>query len=160
MSEKKEVTQELIRLPKMLNIPQRFATGEAMGRFLSELRDNKRLMANVCPKCGRKQIPPREVCAECRVEATDWVEVGPEGTIVTVDIIYYASPDPLTGESRNVPYNSCRILLDGCKGFETFWHECIETDPEKIKAGTRVRPKWAENRKGDITDIEYFEVIE
>jgi len=78
-----KTNQELIVSRQVLSIPQRFATGPVMGRFLMELRDNKRIMANKCPQCGRHLMPPREVCAICRVEATEWEELGPKATSPT-----------------------------------------------------------------------------
>ncbi len=156
--EKKQ--EELIRLSQVLSIDQRFATGPVMGKFLNALKE-KKILANRCPKCGRLQLPPREICAECRVRAEEWVEVGPEGIISTPDVTYYASPDPLTGESRETPYISAHFLLDGCKGHETLWHELKpDTPPEKAKRGARVRPVWNDRRTGTIHDILYFEIID
>ncbi len=154
-----EKQDELIRIKQILSIPQRFATGPVMGKFLKAF-SRKKIMANKCPKCGRLQLPPREVCAVCRVRATDWVEVGPEGVITICDIAYYASPDPLTGESRETPYCSAHFLLDGCKGHETLWHELKPSDIERARKGARVRPVWNEKRIGAITDIKYFEIID
>jgi long-chain acyl-CoA synthetase len=157
--EAEEKREELIKLNQILSIPQRFATGPVMGRFLNALKE-KKILANKCSKCGRLQLPPREVCAECVVRVTEFVEVGPEGVLATPDITYYASPDPLTGESRETPYISAHFLLDGCKGHQTFWHELKPSDLEKARRGVRVRPVWNENRVGAVSDIKYFEVIE
>jgi len=151
--------EELIRLDKVLSIPQRFATGPVMGKFLNGLKE-KKILANKCSTCGRLQVPPREICAECRVRVTQWVEVGPEGAVATPDVTYYASPDPLTGETRETPYVACHFLLDGCKGHETFWHELNPSDIDRAKRGARVRPVWNEKRVGAVTDIKYFEIIE
>ncbi|PIP40356.1 MAG: hypothetical protein COX19_05880 [Desulfobacterales bacterium CG23_combo_of_CG06-09_8_20_14_all_51_8] len=153
-----EKGEELIVQKKILSIPQRFATGPVMGKFLSAFKE-KKILANRCPECGRLQLPPREVCAECVVRATDWVEVGPEGVVSIMDVTFYASPDPLTGESRETPYVSAHFLLDGCKGHETLWHELKPEDMSRAKKGDRVRPVWSENRIGAITDIKYFELI-
>ncbi len=154
-----EVKQNLIVLRQVLEIPMRFATGPVMGRFLRELRDNQRIMANRCSVCGRFQLPPREVCARCRVPVTDFVEVGPEGVIETFDIVYYASPDPLTGLARQAPYTTVNVLLDGVEGTDTLWHLLNETDPAKVKRGRRVRAVFNEHRTGSIHDIKYFELI-
>ena len=154
-----EKQDELIRIKQVLSIPQRFATGPVMGKFLKAF-SKKKILANKCPKCGRLQLPPREVCAECRVRATDWVEVGPEGVITICDIAYYASPDPLSGESRETPYCAAHFLLDGCKGHETLWHELKPSDIERARKGAKVRPVWNEERIGAITDIKYFEIID
>ena len=154
-----EKPEELIVLKQVLSISQRFATGPVMGKFLNALKE-KKILANKCPKCNRLQLPPREVCAECHVRATDWVEVGPEGVIATPDITYYASPDPLTGESRETPYISAHFLLDGCKDHETFWHELKASDIDRAKRGARVRPVWNDKRTGTVNDILYFEIID
>ncbi len=157
--------QELIVLRKTISVNQRFATGPVMGKFLRGLME-KKILANKCPKCGRLQLAPREVCAVCRVEATEWQEVGPKGNLEVIEIVYYASPDPLTGETRETPYGSIHVLLDGCRGNETFWHLLrrdqifqVRESQGEIK-GTRLRPVWADSRTGGIHDIRYFEIDE
>jgi uncharacterized OB-fold protein/putative sterol carrier protein len=157
--------QELLVLKKTISLNEKFSTGPVMGKFLKGLKD-KKIYGNKCPQCGRMQMPPREVCAECRVRAGDFVEVGPKGEVRYMDIVYYAMPDPLTGVARETPYGSIMILLDGCKGNETLPHFIRKDQIEKIqmgwneKKGTRVRPVWEENRIGDIWDIKYFEIDE
>ncbi|MBF0102030.1 MAG: long-chain-fatty-acid--CoA ligase [Desulfobacterales bacterium] len=151
--------EELIRLNQILSIPQRFATGPVMGKFLNALKD-KKILANKCPKCHRLQTPPREVCATCVVRADEFVEIGPEGEITAFDIAYYASPDPLTGDTRETPYCSIHVRLDGCKGHETFWHELNPENIDRVKTGVRVRPVWNKQRSGKVSDIEYFEIVD
>jgi uncharacterized OB-fold protein/putative sterol carrier protein len=157
--------QELLVLKKIISLNEKFSTGPIMGKFLKGMKD-KKIFANKCPECGRLQLPPREVCAECRVRAGEFVEVGPKGEVRYMDIVYYAMPDPLTGVARETPYGSINILLDGCKGNETIPHFIRKDQIEKIemgwndKKGTRVRPVWEENRTGDIWDIKYFEIDE
>ena len=134
-----------------------------MGRFLKALKE-KKILANKCPRCGRLQLPPREICAECRVRADEWVEVGPKGHLTLIDVVYYASPDPLTGETRETPYGTIWVLLDGCKGNETFMHVLRPDQLDRVeegwneKKGTRLRPVWSENRTGGCFDIRYFEI--
>jgi hypothetical protein len=157
--------QELLVLKKTISLNEKFSTGPIMGKFLKGLKD-KKIFANKCPECGRLQLPPREVCAECRVRAGEFLEVGPKGEVRYMDIVYYAMPDPLTGVVRETPYGGINILLDGCKGNETLPHFIRKDQIEKIemgwneKKGTRVRPVWEENRIGDIWDIKYFEIDE
>jgi hypothetical protein len=157
--------QELLVLKKTISLNEKFSTGPIMGKFLKGLKD-KIIYANKCPKCGRLQLPPREVCAECRVRSGEFVEVGPKGEVRYMDIVYYAMPDPLTGVARETPYGSINIILDGCKGNETLPHFIRKDQIEKIqmgwneKKGTRVRPVWEDNRTGDIWDIKYFEIDE
>jgi uncharacterized OB-fold protein len=83
-----------------------------------------------------------------------------------MEYVYYASPDPLTGETRETPYGMANILLDGCKGNDTFAHLIRRDQIDLIKggkddvSGTRVRPVWNEHRTGSIFDIKYFEIDE
>ncbi len=155
-----QTEQELIVSRQILSIPQRFSTGPVMGRFLHELRDNKRIMANKCPECGRHLLPPREVCAVCCVEATEWEELGPEGSIRDFDIVYYASPDPLSGEARDVPYILCWVDLDGAQGDASLWHLLNAPDPSKVHRGMRVKAIFSEERSGCMEDIKYFDIID
>ncbi len=157
--------QELIVLKKTIGLNEKFSTGPIMGKFLKGLKE-KKIYANKCPQCGRMQLPPREVCADCRVRVNEIVEVGPKGEVRYMDIVYYAMPDPLTGAVRDTPYGGINVLMDGCKGNETLPHFIRKDQIEKIqmgwneKKGTRVRPVWEENRIGDIWDIKYFEIDE
>lgn len=157
--------QELLVLKKTIAVDQRFATGPVMGRFLNGLK-NKQILGIKCPQCGRIMLPAREVCAECRVRASEWVEVGSKGQVRYMEYVYYASPDPLTGETRETPYGMVSILLDGCRGNETFAHLIRRDQIDRIQfgwndtPGTRVRAVWNEQRTGSIHDIRYFEIDE
>ncbi|MBW1892667.1 MAG: SCP2 sterol-binding domain-containing protein [Deltaproteobacteria bacterium] len=167
--EQVEPEQELIRLNRTISVKQKFATGPVMGKFLKGLKE-KKILAIKCPECGRLQSPPREVCAICRVRNEEWVEIGPGGEMRMMEYCFYASPDPLTGESRETPYGAIGILLEGCKDEEVFWHllnpeqldkvEMGSVLGSKVKNGTRLRPVWAENRTGSVGDIKYFEIDE
>ena len=167
--EQVEPEQELLRLNRTISVNQKFATGPVMGKFLKGLKD-KKIFAIKCPECGRLQSPPREVCAICRVRNEEWVEIGPGGEMRMMEYCFYASPDPLTGESRETPYGAIGILLEGCKDEEVFWHllnpeqldkvEMGSVLGSKVKNGTRLRPVWAENRTGSVSDIKYFEIDE
>ena len=159
--------QELITLKRTISVRQRFATGPVMGKFLNTLKE-KKILAIRCPKCGRLQSPPREACAVCRVKNDEWVEIGPRGEMRMLEYCYYASPDPLSGETRETPYGAVGILLDGCRDEEVFWHLLRPDQLDKVKmgivvdgrrvAGTRLRPVWNEKRTGSISDITYFEI--
>jgi len=160
-----EPEQELLMLKKTISVNQAFVTGPIMGNFLNALKE-KKIITNRCPKCGRMHFPAREVCAECRVRAEEWVEVGPKGQVRYMEYVYYSFPDPLTGESRETPYGMIMVLLDGCKGNDIFMHLIRSDQIDRIqggrneKSGTRVRPVWNEHRVGSIFDIKYFEIDE
>lgn len=159
MNQKNEKTMELIEVLDVLSVPQVFATGPCMGRFLSALRDEKKILGNKCPVCGRTQIPPRIVCAECNVEVNEWIELGPGGYLTSFDVIYIPTINPLTGKMREVPYTTGSIVLD--HGDSALMHFVDETDPKKIKIGNRVEAVFRPDgeRSGNVLDILYFRVI-
>ena len=146
--------------------PFDYAVGMHGSKFFKAIAEERKILGIKCPECGKVYVPPRRVCGPCYKEMTEFVEVGPKGTVTINDIVYYSSPDPLTGEARETPYGSINVLLDGCKGNETFWHFIRPDQTFKIKErwnedlGTRVRPVWADDRKGEVSDILYFEIDE
>ena len=154
-----EQKPNLIEKQITMTIPCTFSTGPYMGRFLREIRENKRFVANQCPQCGRTMLPPRNVCALCHVEAGDWVELSDRGTLISFDVVFIPTINPMTGKMREVPYATGNVLLDG--GDATLWHFLEETDPSKIRVGMRVQAVFREEgRTGAITDILHFRTIE
>jgi uncharacterized OB-fold protein len=128
-----------------------------MGKWFEGFKE-KKFLGNKCNVCGRTQVPPREVCAECRVRVHKYVELGPKGEICEMDVYYYASPDPLTGKVRETPYATIYILLDGSSPDDTVAHRLKVSDIEKAKIGDRVRPVWAKKTEGAFSDLLYFEL--
>ena len=149
--------EELICLRVTNAIEQRFASGPVMGKWFAGLRE-KKFLANKCPECGRTQIPPREICAICRVRVNEFVELGPKGTVTNFDIVYFASPDPLTGAGRDTPYAPIYVVLDGASEQEAFAFELKKEDISRIKVGARVRPVWADKPTGSFRDVLCFEM--
>ena len=149
--------EELICLRATNALEQRFASGPVMGKWFAGLRE-KKFLANKCPACGRTQIPPREICAICRVRVNEFVELGPNGTVTNFDIVYFASPDPLTGAGRDTPYAPIYVVLDGATEQDAFAFELKKEDIGGLKVGVRVRPVWAEKPTGSFRDVLYFEL--
>jgi len=123
-----------------------------ISRFFRELIDNKRIMGTKCPECGTVFCPPTSDCPKCWVPA-EWVEVGPQGTVLHFSIIHL----PNLWMKRKVPYTIGLIKLDGAD--TGLMHFVDETDIEKLKTRPRVKAVFADKRKGYITDIEHFEII-
>jgi acetyl-CoA C-acetyltransferase len=151
--------EELISMFKVNSIGQRFPTGPVMGRWFEGLKE-KKFYASICPECGRTQIPPREICANCRVRCSEIVEVGPEGTVTNSSTVFYASPNPLTGEVRKTPYVNLVVMLDGATEQECFSHMLNNEDIKRIRPGMKVRPVWADERTGSFSDLLYFEIAD
>lgn len=149
--------EEFISLKFTASIDQYFSTGTHMGKWFNGLKE-KKFYAAKCPSCGRIQIPPREVCAECVVRSDDFIEVGPNATVANMDVVYYASPDPLTGKVRATPYVTLYLWMDGTTPGECLSFDLNPQDTERIKRGMRVRPVWNQVRTAGIDDLLYFEI--
>ncbi len=149
--------EELISLKCIPTINQRFATGTHMGKWFAGLKE-KKIIGTRCPVCRRVMVPPTEVCAVCHIRTDDFVEVGPKGTVCLIDTVYYASPDPLTGQVRSTPYAGAYMVLDGGSPMESFAMEINPKDMDRIKPGMKIRPVWNTERSGTFTDLLYFEI--
>lgn len=139
--------------------PFRWTAGAYGSKFLTEMRDNKRFVGIKCPSCGRVYVPLRRVCGPCYAEMTELVPVGDEGTLITFSVVSFGFVDPATGLQKPVPYGYAVIQLDGADSY--LIHYIDETDPEKMKAGMRVRAVFEDDteRTGSMLDIKHFSLI-
>lgn len=135
--------------------PYAYSVGRPGSRFLVELRDHKKFLGIKCGGCKKVYIPPRSICGPCYRPIGDWVEVGPLGTLEAFTILRFPFVDPSTGEKKPVPYGYGFIKLDGA-GTNLQHFIKIEQDI-KMKIGMRLKPVFAENRKGNMRDIVHFE---
>ena len=123
-----------------------------ISRFFIELKDNKKIMGTKCPKCGIVFCPPTADCPKCW-EPTEWIEVGPKGTLLHYTVIGL----PPLFVKKEVPYTLGFVKFDGADtGIMCF---IDETDLKKLKSGLRVEAVFKEERNGLITDIDYCKVI-
>lgn len=125
--------------------------------FLQGLKE-KKFLATKCHQCGRVYMLPRQVCGRCFVEMNEWVEVGPEGVLEGFTIVRFPYVDPNHGGMKEVPFTSIWVKLDGAD--TRMMHYCNEHDETKLQVGMRMRAVWAEERKGSIHDVAYFEIAE
>ncbi len=137
--------------------PFEWSVGRYGSKFLTALRDHKKILGIKCSSCGRILVPPRRVCGRCFAEMSEWVEVGPQGTLTAFTVLMFSFVDPDTGTERPVPYGYGYVRFDGADN--TFPHFLDETDYRKIRIGTRVEPVFEEKRKGTLLDIKYFRIL-
>lgn len=129
--------------------------GETNKRFFDGLEE-QRILGTVCPECGDVFVPPRSVCDECFVEADEWTEVEQRGVLESYTVCFFEfrnMPEPpyTTGVIRLGESATCMLhFLDEIEYDEP--HDLIGS----VEKGTEVEPVWADEREGDIRDIEYF----
>jgi uncharacterized OB-fold protein len=147
---------ELMRRKETWNITYTHALGETASWFYAQIRDNAKLYGRRCASTGRVLVPPRSFSDQTLQPTTEWVEVGPGGRIEAFSITYEQFqnlPEP--------PYAFGYVLLDGADtALGGFFKGVDLKDPkkasEKLRIGTRVVTRFAENRTGDVLDF-WFE---
>lgn len=154
---KPEYVQIKIERPRKYN----WSTGKYLGHFYAEAKENKKIVANRCPRCKEVWVPPTVVCPKCKVEMGDnWVELPQTGQLYQYTYLVFPLWDPHYGEKWANPYPSAIIRLDDGTFFR---HRLEETDKEKLKAGVRVQAVWQEDydeRGQGPGDILYWRTIE
>jgi uncharacterized protein len=130
-----------------------WASGEAIGRFLSELK-NGRIIARKCNRCGRILVPPRMFCEDCFRDTDEWVYVEDTGSINTYSIAHVGTDAHRLSE----PLFVAVISIDGASELMGFLHLLGEVSEKEIKVGMKVQAVWKQpdERVGSILDIKYF----
>lgn len=133
-----------------------WASGEAVGRFLTELK-NGRIIARKCNKCGRILVPPRMFCEDDFRDTDEWVFVKDTGTINTYSIAHVGTDAHRLSE----PMFIAVISIDGASELMGFLHRLGEVEEKDIKIGMKVQAIWKppNERVGSILDIKYFRPI-
>jgi len=135
-----------------LEIPFKYSAGELGSRFLTTLRDEKRILAVRCDKCNKVFSPPRRYCTFCYSDLDGrWVEVADEGEVVNFTVVRYGEPYQPT----DVPYVIAQIKLDGSD--TPMLHILGGVEPEQVRCGMRVKAAWSDERKASMFDIKHFE---
>jgi len=133
-----------------IQISYKWSLGKAGERFFTELRDNKKIMGTRCRQCGRILVPPRIFCEECFVEDMEWVEVKPQGTLLTFGDSYFSTD----GKRLKEPWMLGIVRLEGSNG--GLIHFIGESSPEDLKIGMRMEAVFKKKPEGNIMDILYF----
>jgi uncharacterized OB-fold protein len=149
----KEQDKWCYEVPGKLEVPYRYYAGEFCSKFLTTLRDQKKILGAKCPKCKKVFIPPRSNCEQCFVRIQEWVELGLIGKVTSFTVVRYKEPYlPL-----EPPFVLALIRLKGADSDLT--HLISEIEPEKVRIGMEVEPVFREERKGSILDIRYFKPV-
>ena len=131
------------------------AIGPTASRFYDGIQADSKILGKKCPQCTRVLLPPRSFCDRCFKETSDWVQVGPEGTIEAFTIVYQAFknlPEP--------PYALAYVLLDGADTAMAGFLRGIELEDPKqavprMGIGKRVKVHFAKERTGSVLDFWY-----
>lgn len=135
----------------------RWATGQAIGFFLTTLKEQGKIIGATCEGCGQVSVPAQSYCESCGADTSGFTEVGPRGVIIS----WAGVPGPDRGPDRlsgtallPAPF---RYVLVRLAGADTELLHLAPAD-ERIKIGAAVVPEFRprEERTGCITDIRWF----
>jgi uncharacterized OB-fold protein len=125
------------------------STGPVVGRFLTALR-NRRIVGNRGSD-GRVLVPPMEFDPVTADALDEFVEVGQQGEIVS----WCWVSEPREAHPLDRPFAWALIRLDGA---DVPMLHCVAAGSEdELATGARVKAVWAEEPRGFITDIRWFE---
>ena len=144
------MTQPL-RAPLEIGFDYTRSLGPTLSRFMAALADRRILGSRGAD--GRVHAPPFEFDPVTFDPPDDLVPVGPDGTVTT----WSWAPQPLEGQPLAQPFAWALIRLDGAD--TAMLHAVDAGSAAAMRTGMRVRPRWAEQRAGDIRDILCFEPL-
>ncbi|MEW5944874.1 MAG: Zn-ribbon domain-containing OB-fold protein [bacterium] len=154
LSEVMAMPDEPMVLKGNITAPYNWTTGQAAGRFLTEFKENRRIIGAKCADCGVVFVPPQEFCRTC-LKMMEFVPVSDAGTLTGFTVVETKPPDnPFS--LGDPPYVIAAVRLEGA---DTDFIHLIRKGvaPSSLKPGMRVRAVWKEERKGNLLDIEGFE---
>jgi len=136
-------------MPFKLAFPYKRSLGPVIGGFLAGLEQQRLLGARTA--AGRVLVPPLEYDPETG-EATEaeLIEVGPGGVVRG----FTWNPDPKESQPLDQPFAWALIELDGAD--TSLLHALVADSAESLSVGMRVRPRWREEPRGHVTDLECF----
>jgi hypothetical protein len=148
------MSEDVIVHETALSIPYAWAAGRHATRFYQEIAERRKLFGTRCPHCQRVVFPARKACSRCFADTTDWVEVGPAGTVTSFTVVHYAEPrvQPLSP-----PFAYALIQLDGAD--TAFIHLLSDVDVNDVKTGMRVEAVFADQPQGNILDVKFFKPV-
>jgi len=134
-----------------LALPYTYFAGRVGSKFLTTIRDEKKIMGIKCNKCNKVFVPPRQICDVCMEDIRDnWVDVQNTGEVTNFTVVRYDDKHL----PKKAPYVLAMIKLDGAD--TSLVHVVEGIDVDKAKAGMKVEAVFAEETTSTILDIDHF----
>jgi len=126
------------------------STGPVVGHFLTGLRDRR--IFGIRATDGSVIVPPMEYDPSTAEALSEFVEVGQQGEIVS----WCWVKQPRAAHPMDRPFAWAMIRLDGA---DVPMIHCVAASAEEdLATGARVQAVWADETRGFITDIRFFEL--
>ncbi|MCP4728320.1 MAG: Zn-ribbon domain-containing OB-fold protein [bacterium] len=137
-----------------LALPYTYFAGRVGSKFLTTIRDEKKIMGIKCNTCNKVYIPPRQNCDVCMEDIKDnWVDVKDTGEITNFTIVRYEDKHL----PKKPPYVLAMIKLEGADS--PMAHIVEGVDLDKVKVGLKVKAVFAEESTSTLLDIDHFEPV-
>ncbi|WP_067433102.1 Zn-ribbon domain-containing OB-fold protein [Nocardioides jensenii] len=134
--------------PVSVNFDYTRSVGPTLAAFFTGLRQGRLVAGRLSD--GGVVLPPPEFDPTTHDPVTEFVEVGPTGTVQSWTWV----PEPVAGQPFDRPFAFALVLVDGTTA--PFLH-AVDVPYDELSVGMRVQVRWAEERVGAITDITCFE---
>ncbi len=145
-----EIKEEILHRERDFDSVFSYDAGATRSKFLTEIRDNKKILGIRCPNCNLVYVPPRSTCVKCFASLSEFVEVARTGTLTTYSVVHSSQPY----YPSKPPFIYGVIELDGAD--TGLVHLIGEVDIKKRSVGMRVEAVFKDERIGSILDIKYF----
>jgi hypothetical protein len=133
-------------LPPM---PCYWSVGPYLERFYQDLSE-KKFTGVRCPKCGRVYVPPRRLCASCRVVMSDFVEVKGTGSLLNFTVAHQS----VNGARRERPVIFGLVKLEGAD--TGVLGEIRGIAPEAVRIGLKLQAVFAEKPGVTVESLSHF----
>ncbi len=134
-----------------LALPYTYFAGRVGSKFLTTIRDEKKIMGIKCNSCNKVFVPPRQTCDVCLEDIRDnWVDVQNTGEVTNFTVVRYDDKHL----PRKAPYVLAMIKLDGAD--TSLVHVVEGVDVDKVTKGLKVQAVFAEESTGTILDVDHF----
>ncbi len=134
-----------------LALPYTYFAGRVGSKFITTIRDQKKIMGVRCPQCSKVYVPPRQTCEKDLVDIRDnWVEVRNTGVVTNFTVVRYDDKHL----PRKAPFVIALIKLEGAD--TPFAHILEECALDDVKIGMAVEAVFAQQTTNTILDIDHF----
>lgn len=147
-----DANADVLRAPLVIEFPFSRTTGPVIGAFMTGLRERR--IVGIRAVDGRVICPPVEYDPVTAAPLSELVPVADEGEVVSWSWV----ASPFEGQPLNRPFAWAMVRFDGAD--TPMVHALDVAEESAVHVGQRVRVRWAEERNGDLADIECFEPVD
>lgn len=153
-----ELSEPIAQQAYNMRLEYEHSYGYFYGTLFDGIADRRHIRGVQCPSCQRVLVPPRALCERCFEFTKQWIDLPDTGVVQGCSVVHIE----FIGQRVPPPYVYAEIILDGAS--TRLIHTVGGISAEDARAGgvhpgSRVRAVWSDRHTGNLTDIDYFEVV-